>query len=227
MHLAEQVVQHVAPVAHHVQDHAAAVFRAVVPARALDRLQVAFEHPVAELEAHATACGRRSRRGAACRACAGRAGTACPAPRRASGPSPAPAWRSRPPRSGWWRSASRSRRACRRAAPWPAGSGASAWCRRRRRPCRPCWPAPRRGRCPSARCRGRVASASIFSALRPIRIGSGITLSPLESVTPPCVADRDDGADQVLVHAHASGDAVHDDSESLCAHGREGFPCGR
>jgi hypothetical protein len=30
-----------------------------------------------------------------------------------------------------------------------------------------------------------LASASIFSALRPIRIGSGITLSPLASVTPP------------------------------------------
>src|SRR4030095_3242254 len=29
------------------------------------------------------------------------------------------------------------------------------------------------------------ARASIFSALRPIRIGSGMTLSPLESVTPP------------------------------------------
>ena len=32
------------------------------------------------------------------------------------------------------------------------------------------------------------------------------------------IADRDDGADQVLVHAHASGDAVHDDSESLGGH---------
>ena len=38
--------------AHHVQDHAAAVFLAVVPAGALDGLQVAFKHPVAELQAH-------------------------------------------------------------------------------------------------------------------------------------------------------------------------------
>ena len=52
LHLAEQVVEHVAPVAHHVEDDAAAVFAAVVPRRALDRLQVALEHPVAELAAH-------------------------------------------------------------------------------------------------------------------------------------------------------------------------------
>ena len=62
----------------------------------------------------------------------------------------------------------------------PAASGASAWSpaskntrvvlvRR----------APRRGWCRSARCRAPCASASIFSALRPIRIGSGITRSPL------------------------------------------------
>ena len=38
--------------AHHVQDHAAAIFGAIVPARALDGLQVAFEHPVAELQAY-------------------------------------------------------------------------------------------------------------------------------------------------------------------------------
>ena len=52
LHLAEQVVEHVAPVAHHVEDHAAAVLAAVVPARPLDRLQVALEHPVAEVDAH-------------------------------------------------------------------------------------------------------------------------------------------------------------------------------
>ena len=33
------------------------------------------------------------------------------------------------------------------------------------------------------------------------------------------VADRADRADQVLVHAHASGDAVHDDAEPLLRHG--------
>jgi hypothetical protein len=52
-----------------------------------------------------------------------------------------------------------------------------------------------------------------------MRIGSGMTLSPLEQRHAALVADRDDGADQVLVHAHASGDAVHDDSESLGGHG--------
>ena len=39
--------------AHHVQNHAAAVFFAVVPARALDGLQIAFKHPVAKLQPHA------------------------------------------------------------------------------------------------------------------------------------------------------------------------------
>ena len=33
------------------------------------------------------------------------------------------------------------------------------------------------------------------------------------------VADRADRADQVLVHAHAPGDAVHDDAEPLLRHG--------
>ncbi len=51
-HAAEQVVEHVAPVAQHVEDDAAAFFRLVVPRRPVDRLQVALEHPVAELAAH-------------------------------------------------------------------------------------------------------------------------------------------------------------------------------
>ena len=50
--LAEQVVEHVAPVAQHVEDDAAAVLLAVVPRRPLRRLPVALEHPVAELAAH-------------------------------------------------------------------------------------------------------------------------------------------------------------------------------
>src|SRR4029079_19041249 len=33
-------------------------------------------------------------------------------------------------------------------------------------------------------------------------------------------ADLEDRADQVLVHAHAPGDAVHDDADALLAHGR-------
>jgi hypothetical protein len=36
-------------VAHHVEDDAAAVLGAVVPRRPLARLQISFEHPVAEL----------------------------------------------------------------------------------------------------------------------------------------------------------------------------------
>jgi hypothetical protein len=31
-------------------------------------------------------------------------------------------------------------------------------------------------------------------------------------------ADRHDRADQMLVHAHAAGDAVHDDAEALLRH---------
>ena len=50
---AEQVVEHVAPVRQHIEDDAAAFLLAVVPARALRRLApVALEHPVAELAAH-------------------------------------------------------------------------------------------------------------------------------------------------------------------------------
>ncbi len=49
---AEQVVEHVTPMADHIEDHAAAVFSAVVPRRALGFLPIAFEHPVAELAAY-------------------------------------------------------------------------------------------------------------------------------------------------------------------------------
>ncbi len=52
LHLAEEVVEHVAPVAEHIEDDAAAILLAVVPARALRGLPVALEHPVAELAAH-------------------------------------------------------------------------------------------------------------------------------------------------------------------------------
>ena len=53
LHVAEQVVEHVAPVAQHIEDDAAALGLLVVPARTLRRLApVALEHPVAELAAH-------------------------------------------------------------------------------------------------------------------------------------------------------------------------------
>ena len=50
--LAKQIIEHIAPVAQHIEDDAAAFRLAVVPARPLDRLQVALEHPIAELTAH-------------------------------------------------------------------------------------------------------------------------------------------------------------------------------
>src|SRR5690606_37045730 len=52
LHLAEQVVEHVAPVAEHGEDDAAAIGLAVVPRRALRWLPVALEHPVSVLAAH-------------------------------------------------------------------------------------------------------------------------------------------------------------------------------
>src|SRR5438445_5283039 len=49
---AEQIVEHVAPVAEHIEDDAAAVLLAIIPRRPLRRLPVAFEHPVAEFAAY-------------------------------------------------------------------------------------------------------------------------------------------------------------------------------
>src|SRR5262249_42519145 len=51
LHSAEQAVEHIAPVAEHVEDDAAAVGPAVVPARPLRRLPGPLEHEVAELAA--------------------------------------------------------------------------------------------------------------------------------------------------------------------------------
>ncbi len=48
----KEIVEHIAPVRQHVEDDTAAIGLAVVPGRALRGLQVAFEHPVAELAAH-------------------------------------------------------------------------------------------------------------------------------------------------------------------------------
>jgi hypothetical protein len=49
LHVAEQIVEHVAPVAQHVEDDAAALGALVVPGRSLRGLPVALEHPVAEV----------------------------------------------------------------------------------------------------------------------------------------------------------------------------------
>src|SRR2546430_478327 len=53
LHRAERVVEQIAPVGEHVDDDAAAVLRAVVPRRALRRRVLPLEHPVPELAAHA------------------------------------------------------------------------------------------------------------------------------------------------------------------------------
>ncbi len=49
---AEEIVEHVAPMRHHIEDYAAAIGFAIVPGRALRRLPVALEHPIAEFAAH-------------------------------------------------------------------------------------------------------------------------------------------------------------------------------
>src|SRR6185295_6665508 len=52
LHFAEQVIEHVAPVAQHVEDDAAAVPLAVVPGGSLRRDTISLEDPVAKLPAH-------------------------------------------------------------------------------------------------------------------------------------------------------------------------------
>src|SRR5215831_199555 len=52
LHLTKEIVEHVAPVAEHVEDDAAALVLLVVPRGALRRLPVTLEHPIAELAAH-------------------------------------------------------------------------------------------------------------------------------------------------------------------------------
>src|SRR6266705_5057137 len=49
LHFPEQVVEHVAPVAQHVEDDSAAVLLAVIPGGPLRGLLIALEYPVAEL----------------------------------------------------------------------------------------------------------------------------------------------------------------------------------
>src|SRR6185312_12731423 len=51
-HAAERVVQHITPVAEHVENNAAVVLFAIVPRRPLRGLPVALEDPVTELSAH-------------------------------------------------------------------------------------------------------------------------------------------------------------------------------
>ena len=52
LHLAEEIVEDITPMAQHIEDDAATSGLLVVPARALRRLPpIAFEHPVAEFAA--------------------------------------------------------------------------------------------------------------------------------------------------------------------------------
>src|SRR6476469_3312813 len=54
LHLAEQIVEHVTPVAQHIEDDTAAFRLLVIPARALRGLApVTFKYPIAEFAAHA------------------------------------------------------------------------------------------------------------------------------------------------------------------------------
>ena len=85
--------------------------------------------------------------------------------------------------------------------------------------------APRRDRWSSARCRAPWPVAR--ACLRCGRPGSG-RASPCRrsrSATPPLRADRQNRADEVLVHPHAPGDAVHDDAETLLRHAQIPFRC--
>src|SRR6185437_5334133 len=50
--LPEQIVEHVAPVADHIEDDAASILSPVIPRWPLRLLPAALEHPVAELAAH-------------------------------------------------------------------------------------------------------------------------------------------------------------------------------
>ena len=173
--------------AQHVDDDAAAVLLAVVPRRALRRLPVALEHPVAELAAH-----RQD------------------APEEAAVDQRLELEQARQPElvlhhavlhagllrsaiqierlgRGRWRPASRSTRACRRR--WRAGAGpvAAAWWRHRRTP-RRARPPARASRSVVQRPRhGRGPGASSLAALRPTRMGSGMTRVPSASRTPPCL----------------------------------------
>src|SRR6202011_5914147 len=46
--LAKQIVEHIPPMADHIENDAAAVFAAIIPRRPLRLLPAAFEHPVTE-----------------------------------------------------------------------------------------------------------------------------------------------------------------------------------
>ena len=66
----------------------------------------------------------------------------------------------------------------------------------------------------------RVGDSLQLPSFLPTRMGSGIRVLPSSRTTPPCSADGEDRADQMLIESHASGDAVHDDSNLALGHTR-------
>ena len=147
LHGAEQVVEHVAPVAQHIEDDAAAFGLLVVPARPLRRLApVAFEHPVAELAAHREDAAEEA--GIAQHLDLAQAGQEQLVLHHAvlDALLLGELARPRPPCRASPRPASRNRCACRPRSPASPGRRASAWSRRRRTRCRSGSSARRRGR---------------------------------------------------------------------------------
>ena len=218
-HLAEGVIEHVAPVAEHVGDDPAAVFRAVVPRRTLRGLPapVALEHPVAELAAHAEDAAEE-----------------------AGVDEPLELADARQEQLvlhdavlharlvGEPREIERLLRAhgerLLAVDVLPALDRAAhvrrAKLRQRRVEVDRIVLVRERLleiRRDTDRCRTASASARSLRSSRPTRIGSGISRVPSGIGTPPCCADRDDRAHEVLVEAHASRDAVHDDADAVPA----------
>src|SRR6516165_8271445 len=48
----EQIIEHVTPMAEHIQNDAASIFRTVIPGRTLSWLPISFENPVTKLASH-------------------------------------------------------------------------------------------------------------------------------------------------------------------------------
>ena len=89
---------------------------------------------------------------------------------------------------------------------------------RRRRPCRRVGRAPRRGRWSSARCRDCCASACELVRVAADQDRVGHDPVAVRQRDAALLADRQDRADQMLVDAHAPGDAVHDDAKIAGGH---------
>ena len=207
------VVEHVAPVAEHVEDDAAAILLSVVPRRPLAGLtRIPFEHPIAELAAHRQDVSEEARIAQRLRASAAREpklvlhdavlDTRLP---------------------GCAIDVERGReRGCHRLLAVDVLAGRDSLLdepgpKLRRSGIEkhgvPTGPqAHPRGRSSSARCRGSWRAPAACPCSGPASIGSGMTRVPSARRTPPSLADFEDGAHEVLVGTHPAGHAVHDDS---------------